>query len=80
VEELLTTFPGIREAAVAGRSHPEWGEVPVAWLVTDREIDEAALIEYCKSQLAGFKVPRTFHYLEALPRNALGKVQKHFLP
>ncbi|HEX2642346.1 MAG TPA: AMP-binding protein, partial [Thermoanaerobaculia bacterium] len=80
VEEVLTAFPGIREAAVAGRPHPEWGEVPAAWLVTDQEIDEAALIEYCKTQLAGFKVPRTFQYLEALPRNALGKVQKHLLP
>jgi malonyl-CoA/methylmalonyl-CoA synthetase len=80
VEEVLTAFPGVREAAVAGRPHPEWGEVPAAWLVTDQEIDEAALIEYCKTQLAGFKVPRTFQYLEALPRNALGKVQKHLLP
>ncbi len=80
VEEVLATFPGVREAAVAGRPHPEWGEVPVAFLVADPPLDEAALINFCKSQMAGFKVPRRFELLEALPRNALGKVQKHLLP
>ena len=34
----------------------------------------------CRANLASFKVPRRFEYLEALPRNALGKVQKHLLP
>jgi malonyl-CoA/methylmalonyl-CoA synthetase len=80
VEEVLATFPGVREAAVAGRPHPEWGEVPVAFLVADSPLDEAALVAFCKSQMAGFKVPRRFEYLEGLPRNALGKVQKHLLP
>jgi malonyl-CoA/methylmalonyl-CoA synthetase len=79
VEEALVTFPGVKEAAVVGRPHPEWGEVPVAYLVVEREIDEGGLISYLKGQLAGFKVPRTFFYLPALPRNALGKVQKHRL-
>ncbi|HEV7505561.1 MAG TPA: AMP-binding protein [Thermoanaerobaculia bacterium] len=83
VEEVLATYPGVREAAVAGRPHPEWGEVPVAFLVVESPFDEAteaALVNFCKSQMAGFKVPRRFEYLEALPRNALGKVQKHLLP
>jgi malonyl-CoA/methylmalonyl-CoA synthetase len=79
IEEVLVTFPGIREAAVAGRPHLDWGEVPVAFLVVDREIDEAALVAFCKSQMAGFKVPREIRYVESLPRNALGKVQKHLL-
>jgi malonyl-CoA/methylmalonyl-CoA synthetase len=79
VEEVLVTFPGVREAAVAGRSHPEWGEVPVAWLVADEEIDEATLVAFCKEQMAGFKVPREVRRVETLPRNALGKVQKHLL-
>jgi malonyl-CoA/methylmalonyl-CoA synthetase len=83
VEEVLATYPGVRESAVAGRPHPEWGEVPVAFLVVESpfdEVAETALVAYCKSQMAGFKVPRRFEYLEALPRNALGKVQKHLLP
>lgn len=80
IEEVLTSFPGVREAAVVGRPHPEWGEVPMAFLVTDGPVDESGLIDFCKARIAGFKVPRTFQRVESLPRNALGKVQKHLLP
>jgi malonyl-CoA/methylmalonyl-CoA synthetase len=79
VEEALAAFPGVREAAVAGRPHPEWGEVPVAYLVLDRPVDEAELAAHLRCELAAFKVPRAFHTVDALPRNALGKVQKHRL-
>jgi malonyl-CoA/methylmalonyl-CoA synthetase len=80
VEEVLATFPGVREAAVAGRPHPDWGEVPVAFLVADPGLDEAALVAFCKRQMAGFKVPREIRRVAALPRNALGKVEKRRLP
>ncbi len=80
VEEVLVSYPGIREAAVAGRPHPEWGEVPVAYLVVESAVDETELIAFCKSQMAGFKVPREIRVVDSLPRNALGKVQKHRLP
>jgi malonyl-CoA/methylmalonyl-CoA synthetase len=80
IEEVLAAFPGVREAAVVGRPHPEWGEVPMAYLVAEGPVDEAALIEFCKARIAGFKVPRTFRIVDSLPRNALGKVQKHLLP
>ncbi len=80
IEETLLAFPGVREAAVVGRPHAEWGEVPVAFLVADPAPDEAALLAHCRDQLAGFKVPRQLHLVAALPRNALGKLQKHLLP
>jgi len=80
IEEVLATFPGVREAAVVGRKHPEWGEVPMAFLVTDGAVDESELITFCKARIAGFKVPRMFQVVDVLPRNALGKVQKHLLP
>jgi len=80
VEEVLELFPAVREAAVVGRPHPEWGEVPVAFLVVEVEVDESALLAHCTVELARFKVPVEFRYVEALPRNALGKVQKHLLP
>lgn len=79
IEEVLVTFPGVREAAVVGRPHPEWGEVPAAFLVVDSEISADELIAFCKGQMAGFKVPREVRFVEALPRNALGKVEKHRL-
>ncbi|HXO22122.1 MAG TPA: AMP-binding protein [Thermoanaerobaculia bacterium] len=82
VEEALAAFPGVREAAVVGRPHPEWGEVPHAFLVVEEgeAIDEAALAAFLRGQLAAFKLPRSFARVDALPRNALGKLQKHLLP
>ncbi|MFL6261876.1 MAG: AMP-binding protein [Thermoanaerobaculia bacterium] len=82
IEEVLVGFPGVREAAVVGRPHPDWGEVPVAFLVaeTAEAVDDGELIAFCKTQMAGFKVPREIRRIEALPRNALGKVEKHKLP
>lgn len=79
IEEMLTTYPGIAEAAVVGAPHAEWGEVPVAYLVCTTAIDDGELAHYCRAQLASFKVPRTFHRVEALPRNAMGKLQKNLL-
>jgi malonyl-CoA/methylmalonyl-CoA synthetase len=83
IEEVLATFPGVQEAAVAARPDPEWGEVPVAYLVLDGaagDVPDEALAAFCRERLAGFKLPRAFHRVEALPRNALGKLQKHLLP
>jgi malonyl-CoA/methylmalonyl-CoA synthetase len=79
VEEVLTACPGVREAAVVGRPDADRGEVPVAFVVTDDGVEEAALLQHCRRELAPFKVPRALHRLDALPRNALGKVQKHLL-
>jgi malonyl-CoA/methylmalonyl-CoA synthetase len=80
IEEVLEAFPGVREAAVVGRPHPEWGEVPEAYVVADEMLDETGLIAHCKAQLASFKAPKSLHRVDSLPRNALGKVQKHLLP
>lgn len=80
VEEVLLEIPGIREAAVVGVADERRGEVPVAYVVSDEPIDEAALDRVCRQALASFKVPRTFTQVPALPRTALGKIQKHLLP
>lgn len=81
VEEVLERCAGVAEAAVAGRPDPEWGEVPVAWVVpaAGAEVDREALLAHCRRELAPFKVPAQFLVVPALPRNALGKVQKHRL-
>ena len=80
IEEILIACEGVREAAVVGRADPEWGQVPVAFLVADRPVDTGSLIDHCRSHLASFKAPRDCHFVEALPRNALGKIQKFALP
>ena len=79
IEELLMAIPGVREAAVVGEGDATRGEVPVAYLVCDAPPDAAALDAALRAQLASFKVPRRFVRVDALPRTALGKVQKHLL-
>ena len=79
IEELLVMIPGIAEAAVVGMPHAEWGEVPVAYVVCTDLLDDNELTQFCRQQLASFKVPKRFHRVETLPRNAMGKLQKHLL-
>ncbi len=80
IEEVLLTLPGVREAAVVGVADPVRGEVPVAYLVTDDELDASAIEARLRGEMASFKLPRGFVRVDALPRTALGKVQKHLLP
>ena len=80
IEEFLLEQPEVAEAAVAGVPDPVRGEAPVAFIVTAASSFDAALLEArCRENLASFKVPRRFVAVEQLPRNALGKVQKHLL-
>jgi malonyl-CoA/methylmalonyl-CoA synthetase len=80
IEELLLEQPGVREAVVCGVPDELRGELPVAYVVADDPFDAAKLEEVCRLSLASFKVPRAFLRVDALPRTALGKVQKHLLP
>ena len=81
IEELILEQPGVREATVVGAPDPVRGEVPVAYVVVAAAtFDEAATVAHLRTQLASFKQPRAFVRLEALPRTALGKVQKRLLP
>jgi len=80
IEDFLTEQPEVAEAAVIGTPDRLRGEVPVAYLVTRAAVDPAQMEQRCRQGLASFKVPRAFHVVENLPRNALGKVQKHLLP
>ncbi len=80
IEEFLAGQPGIAEAAVVGEADRVRGEIPVAYIVdANGGCDVAELEAFCREKLASFKVPRRFEVIEKLPRNALGKVQKHLL-
>ena len=78
VEEVLLAHPGVHEAAVVGRPHPEWGEEVVACIVPrgGAPLDEAALDALCLDNIARFKRPRDYVALDALPKNHYGKVLK----
>jgi len=80
IEEFLQEQDGVAEAAVAAAPDRVRGEVPVAYVVVTRQVDPRDLEAICRQKLASFKVPRSFILVDKLPRNALGKVQKHLLP
>jgi fatty-acyl-CoA synthase len=79
IERVLVAHPDIAEGAVIGRADPKWQEVPVAYVVRrpNAMCDARALEAYLLTQLARFKVPREYVFVDSLPRNAMGKVQ-HF--
>ena len=75
VEEVVLTHPGVAEVAVTGTPSDEWGEVVTAWIVGDGRAPSAEeLSAYTADRLAAYKRPRIVHVIDALPRNALGKV------
>ncbi len=77
VEEVLATHEQVRECAVIGLPDEQWGELVTACIVpTGDAIDADALEAHCREHLAGFKVPRRWEVVEALPRNAAMKVLK----
>jgi len=75
IERVLLDHPHVVDAGVTGVPDPRWGARPAAWVVL-RGGDGAALPAFCRERLAGYKVPVAFHAVDALPRNALGKLQR----
>jgi malonyl-CoA/methylmalonyl-CoA synthetase len=79
IEEFLQAQPEITEAAVIGVPDELRGEIPVAFVVARSAFDAVCMERRCRDNLASFKAPRKFVVLDKLPRNALGKIQKHLL-
>ena len=81
VEDVLEAHPAVAEAAVLGMPDPDMGEQVVAVIVPQegQTPDAAELIAFCRERLASYKKPRHVVFAQTLPRNALGKIQKHLL-
>lgn len=81
VEQALASHPEVLDVAVIGVPHEKWGETPVAYVIraSGSTVDAAALQAHARKYLAGFKVPRTIHFPQDLPRTSTGKVQKNVL-
>ncbi|MEO8844877.1 MAG: AMP-binding protein [Kofleriaceae bacterium] len=81
IEDHLATHPKILEAAVVGVPDAEWGETLRAFIVLRQgeQLDEKAVVEYCREALADYKRPRKVTFLAELPRNPTGKILKREL-
>jgi malonyl-CoA/methylmalonyl-CoA synthetase len=81
IEELIDDMPEVEESAIVGVSHRDFGEAGVAVVVLNKgaSLDEAALIARLKDRIANYKVPKRAFFVESLPRNTMGKVQKNLL-
>jgi acyl-CoA synthetase (AMP-forming)/AMP-acid ligase II len=81
VEKVLADHPGLRAAAVIGIDNAQWGEVGRAYVErksADVTVDD--VLAHARDRLARYKVPKEVVFVDALPRNPSGKVQKHLLP
>jgi long-chain acyl-CoA synthetase len=74
VEEVLLTHPAVREVSVIGRPDADWGEAVVAYVVGAAPLAE--LDALCLSQIARFKRPKDYVFVDALPKNNYGKILK----
>ncbi len=84
IEEVLDAMPGVVESAVIGVPHADFGEAVTAAVVRQPNeagmaLTESGLIKALKGSLANFKVPKHVYFVDDLPRNAMGKVQKNVL-
>ena len=76
IEEVLLRHPAVAECSVVGRPHAEWGEEVVAFVVTRQSISRDELDRLCLDNIARFKRPREYRFVESLPKNNYGKVLK----
>ncbi len=81
IESALLAHEDLRDVAVIGVPDPKWGEAACAVCVTRSggQIEAEALIEFCRSRLGSYKIPRQYVFVDELPRNASGKVLKRVL-
>lgn len=78
IEEVLLTHPAVLECSVVGRAHADWGEEVVAFVVrrSGQDVDAETLDALCLQNIARFKRPKEYRFVESLPKNNYGKVLK----
>jgi fatty-acyl-CoA synthase len=74
IERIIRTAPSVSEVCVVGQDDPRWGETPVAVVVAAGEPSEAEIFEHLDGKLARYKRPSKVVFVDALPRNAMGKI------
>ena len=80
IEDVINQIPDISESAVIGINHHDFGEAVVALVISDnKKLEECYVLDQLKDKIAKYKRPKKIIFLEELPRNSMGKVQKNIL-
>jgi acyl-CoA synthetase (AMP-forming)/AMP-acid ligase II len=79
VEDVLVSFPGVRECVVVGAPDDEWVEAVTAFVVADDGVAEDELIAHCRGRLAGYKVPKSVRLVPEIPKSPVGKLLRRAL-
>ncbi|MFH1240852.1 MAG: class I adenylate-forming enzyme family protein [Pseudomonadota bacterium] len=79
IERVLMSHKAVEEVVVVRANDPKWGEVPKAYIATNRPVDSQELLQLCRENLASYKKPRLFEFvpIERFPRSTTGKVLRH---
>lgn len=79
VEQALVKHPAVVEAGVTGRQDEKWGQVPVAFVVVKEQVTIDELKEFMKTQIASYKLPKEYYFINDLPRNGANKLVRREL-
>lgn len=79
VEQAIVKHSAVKEAGVTGIQDDKWGHVPIAFVVLKSEVTEEELKSFMKPQLATYKQPVRYYFIEELPRNASNKILRRKL-
>ncbi|KAB2338919.1 o-succinylbenzoate--CoA ligase [Cytobacillus depressus] len=79
IEGILASHPAISDAGVIGLKDEQWGEVPAAFIVKRKEINEVDILQFCQQKLAKYKIPKKVMFIEEIPRNAAKKILRREL-
>jgi O-succinylbenzoic acid--CoA ligase len=79
IEGVLTSHPAIADAGVIGKKDDQWGEVPIAFVVTQSPIPKSEILTFCLEKLAKYKIPHDFYFIDEVPRNASKKILRREL-
>lgn len=76
VESVLMQHPAVVDSAVIGAPHEKWGEIVLALLVVNSQLDVSEITDFTRKYLSGFKIPKSIIFVDRIPRNAGGKILK----
>ncbi len=79
IENVLLMHPNVEEAGVCGIEDSTWGQVPIAFITIKSEVTEQTILEFCKMNLASYKVPKRIVIADHLPRNSSNKLLRRKL-